>query len=406
MRMLRLGAVFLGGALGAALFASGLAAQEQTAETYPATLRFGTGLITIPVAWVSPRSGDIWITSSATSIPATTGTWKVTDGVNWNTNGAIETDWFGRVSLGVALYSQNPEWGVFGRALVVDERDLREHRGLGWLPSIAVGVRNVGPYEHEDRLLVGHTLQRDAAGRYVHAVQPFALRFQSTPTMYAVATKSFHLGTANASLTAGYGDGIFRDDGGLGTNYNDKGQLVAGLFFGGRIAVHPFAHTTLTLLGENSGWDWNAGAVGGWRGLSLGVYGTELEEGRGSAAKGALYHLYNYAKISVALGVTTNLFDLSEGALLRSRMGQLEHEQVVLRGEVVEREQRLASLLQMLSSARTGELPDVSKRRRELEAQIQAERDAIRRAQDRLQKIQDGQEQKASLVGVAMPESH
>src|ERR1700712_1609657 len=31
---------------------------------YPATLDYGTGLIDIPVAWVSPHSGDIWVQAS------------------------------------------------------------------------------------------------------------------------------------------------------------------------------------------------------------------------------------------------------------------------------------------------------------------------------------------------------
>lgn len=404
MRMMRLGAALLGGALGAATLTSALAAQEM----YPATLHYGSGLVTIPVAWVSPRSGDLWITSSATTLPSNPGRWQLQNAVNWNTNGAIETDWFGHLALGVSLYSQNPEWGAFGRLLIADERELSQHHGLAWMPSIAVGVRNVGPFEHEDRLLVGYDLRRNAAGAYVDSASAFAGRFQSTPTMYAVATKSVQLGSANVSATAGYGNGLFSDDGGLGTAYNDKGQLVKGLFFGGRIAVQPLPDATFTLVGENNGWDWNAGMVANWRGVFMGVYGTELEEGRGNISKGPLYQIYNYTKLEVSAGLSTNFFDVARGAILRSRVSQLEHEQDVLRSEVTQREQRIASLQGTLQRAENGrvELADVTRRRRDLETQIKAEQDAIKRAEDRLRTIQHGREQKATRAGIPNPPSH
>jgi hypothetical protein len=408
MRMMRLGAALLGGALGAATLASALAAQESTGETYPATLRFGSGLVTIPVAWVSPRSGDVWIASSATSLPSNPGKWQLQNAVNWNTSGAIESDWFGRVALGVSLYSQNPEWGAFGRVLIADERQLSQHHGLAWMPSIAVGVRNIGPFEHEDRLLVGYDLRPNATGKYIDSVSAFAARFESTPTGYAVATKSVQLGSANVSATAGYGTGLFSDDGGLGSAYNDKGQLVKGLFFGGRIALHPLPDATLSLLGENDGWDWNAGAVANWRGMFVGVYGTELEEGRGNISKGPLFQIYNYTKINVSVGLSTNLFDVAQGAILRSRISQLEHEQTVLRTEVTQREQRIAAMQNTLQRAEHGtiELADVARRRRDLETQIKAEQDAIKRAEDRLRTIQQEREQKATRAGLPVPPSH
>lgn len=408
MRMMRLGAALLSGALGVATLSSALAAQEYTGEMYPATLHFGSGLVTIPVAWVSQRSGDIWITSSATSVPPNPTGWQVMNVDNWNGNGAIETDWLGRVALGVSLYSQNPEWGAFGRVLIADERELSQHRGLAWMPSIAVGVRNIGPFQHEDRLLVGYDLRRNATGTYESTASPFAASIESRPTVYAVATKSVQLGAANVSATAGYGTGMFSDDGGLGALYNDKGQLVQGLFFGGRIALHPLPNATLTLLGENNGWDWNAGMVVNWRGLFVGAYGTELEEGRADLSKGPLYQVYNYTKVSVSAGLSTNLFDVARGAILRSRISQLEHEQDVLRREVTQRDQRIASLQGTLQHVEHSgiDLDDVSRRRRELEAQIKAEQDAIKRAEDRLQKIRDGRERKATVAGVPTPPSH
>jgi hypothetical protein len=408
MRKMRLGVPLLGGVLGALLCASVLGAQElQGVETYPATLQFGTGVINIPVAWISPRSGDVWVTGSGKSIPTGDALSQFSGVESWNTNVAIETHWFGRFSVGASLYSQNPEWGFFGQALLIGERDLRDTPGLArWMPSLAVGVRNVGPYDHEDRFLIGHDRQVGAGGAFTEGATPFAQRFKSTPTLYGVATKSFALGAAHSSLTVGYGNGLFRDDGDLGALYNDKGQITPGLFFGATLAFHPSATTTITVLGENDGWDWNAGLVGAWRGMYVGVYGTELEEGTKSPSKGALYRIYNYAKLNLAVGLNTNLFATARASTLRGHVGELERERQRLRGELLLRERRISALEGTLQDAEGGRIADVAARRAELEARIRAERDAISRAEARLRKIREGQHQTASSMDDTTPPSH
>ena len=77
-----------------------------------------------------------------------------------NSNFALDTHWGGRVSLGASLYSQNPEWGAFGQALLIRDGDL------GFLPALAIGARNVGSYKHEDRFLIGHDVVLDSGGKY------------------------------------------------------------------------------------------------------------------------------------------------------------------------------------------------------------------------------------------------
>jgi hypothetical protein len=198
----------------------------------------------------------------------------------------------------------------------------------------------------------------------------------------------------SASFTLGYGSGLFYDDGDLGKSYNDKGQIVQGLFLGGRYAVHPTENTRIDFLAENNGWDWNAGVVASWRGLSLGVYGTELEEGGKSPSKGALYNVYNYTKVNVSLGYSANLFDIGRGVVLRTRVGELEREQAHLRAELQSRERRVAELESQLRVAQAGELAEVAKQREQLESQIQAERDAIRRAEERLKALQSPEKPK------------
>src|SRR5205085_11447721 len=104
--------------------------------------------------------------------------------------------------------------------------------------------------------------------------------FNTRPTLYAVATKDYSLGTptgrmpqATLGVTVGYGNGLFSDDGGLGKQYNAKGQIAKGLFLGGRYVMHPSLNTSVTVLAENDGWDYNAGIIGDWRGIPLGLYG-------------------------------------------------------------------------------------------------------------------------------------
>jgi hypothetical protein len=144
-------------------------------------------------------------------------------------------------------------------------------------------------------------------------------------------------------------------------------------------------------MAENDGWDWNAGLVGDWRGITLGIYGTELEEGSrdpGKCSNEGLCRVYNYAKLNVSLGYSGNINDIRNGVILRSRISELEREQQRLRAEVTSRERRIAALETSLRRAQAGELAEIARRRQELEGQIQEEREAIRRATERLEELE------------------
>lgn len=368
------------------LLASAVPAQDATSVQplpYPATIQFGTGLINIPVAWVSARNGDVWLNTSGKTIEHYIDVDAMNWATKWNTNIAIDTHWLGRFSIGVAAYSQNPEWGFFGQALL-----LRENQFGGFFPSIAVGVRNIGPYDKSDRLLIAHDIVLQGV-EYEEEVGPYFADFKTTPTLYGVATKEFGsaVGTSG-SLSLGYGNGIFSEDGGLGDEYNMKGQLAEGLFLGGRVSFHPTLNSTLTVVAENDGWDWNAGIVGDYRGITLGLYATELEEGSRDPAKCDLCRVYNYRKWNVSLGYSGNLIDISRGVILRQRVTELTREQYRLRAEIANRERRIRALEVALRRAQAGELAEIARRREELERQIQEERDAIRRAEERLRDVE------------------
>lgn len=387
MRTTRSGIALIACTLGVALIAvPGLPAQQQADQLYPATLSYGTGLIDIPVAWVSPTSGDIWLATTGRHIPySVAGQQSLNTASQWNTNLAIDSHWGGRVSVGFSLYSQNPEWGFFGQVLA-----LKEQADKPW-PAIAVGFRNLGNCDHEERFLIGCDISFTGGGAAKDVTSSFATHFHTAPTVYGVATRSFRLGSGSGSLSLGFGSGVFYDNGKLGDSYNDKGQIARGLFLGGRYAINPTPNTRIDFLAENNGWDWNAGVVGNWRGISLGIYGTELEEGSKSASKGPLYNVYNYTKVNLSLGYSGNVYDISRGLFLRSRVAELEREQNQLRAEIAARDKRIEALEAQLRQAQAGELADIARRRQALESQIQEERDAIQRAEDRLKKLQEGQ---------------
>lgn len=373
----------------AAASPSEAAAQRADVAPYPQTLQFGAGYINVPAAWVSQRTADSWLTLSAKDLPSFGDPDKNSLASRLNSNLALDTHWGGRVSIGASLYSQNPEWGAFGQALLVRDGDL------GFLPAIAVGARNVGRHDHEDRFLIGHDIALDSTGSYDEIVVDRYQNFDTSPTLYAVATKDFPLsayserGRTSMSISVGYGNGLFREDGGLGDQYNNSGTIARGLFLASRLVMYPSTNTAITLLAENDGWDWNAGLVADWRGVTVGIYGTELEAGRRDGeAEG--FNVYNYTKLNVAIGYSGNVRDIARGVVLRSRITDLSREQRRLRAEIASRERRIQSLEGQLVEAREGEIAQLERRRLQLETEVQAEREAIRRATERLRQLEQG----------------
>jgi chromosome segregation ATPase len=61
-----------------------------------------------------------------------------------------------------------------------------------------------------------------------------------------------------------------------------------------------------------------------------------------------------------------------------------------LRFEIASRERRIHRLEVQLTDARQGELAQLERRRQQLELDLQAERDAIKRASDRLKELEQG----------------
>src|SRR5581483_10272726 len=119
--------------------------------------------------------------------------------------------------------------GFFGRALLLDEEQFRGRPGItGWIPSVAVGLENVGPYSKIDRFALGYHLgaATNANPTHPHVADSLHQGFSTAETVYGAVTKSFMLSQLSKggpniglSFTVGYGNGLFSDDGGLGSAY-------------------------------------------------------------------------------------------------------------------------------------------------------------------------------------------
>ena len=185
-------------------------------------------------------------------------------------------------SVGVSLYSQNPEWGVFGQALLRARRRLRPEL----MPAFSRSARATSESSSTriDSWLAttcATTAPASTTRSSCRVMQTSRRRRRYTrwrPRKCRCPATRRH-GQMSMSFSLGYGNGLFRDDGGLGDQYNNRGSIAKGLFLGSRLVTHPWSNGSVTFLAENDGWDWNAGAVAEWRGVTIGFYGTELEEG-------------------------------------------------------------------------------------------------------------------------------
>lgn len=383
--------------VGGLLALGGLAAPLAAQQTYPQTLYWGSGLIDIPVAWVAPLTGDMAINYSGKHFRVDPSEPKLNYSNSINSQLEMSLALFGRLDLGYAAYSSNPEYGFFGRALLLRDTDMPLTGFAHWLvPSLAVGVRNVGPYSHIDRFGVGYELLppgTDPNARHV----PDALHqdFKTSGSVYGVATKGFSLREIrptwpgmDVSLTVGYGNGLFKDDGGLGDAY--ARHATGGLFYGAKLGWDVGRNTAISLMAENNAWDYNAGATLNYRGVQAGVYLTEI--GAGSAASSAAArgsYVYDYQKVAFTLGWQTNLFALLRGDFLQSREAALMRQRDLLLAEIERREQRIAQLELEVNRYQAQNLLELEQRRTQAETQLQLERDSLHRLEERLRRVEE-----------------
>lgn len=372
-------AMTLAATLAVAIAAADVSAQDGRAVApYSSTLSFGTGLVKIPVAWVSPNSGDLFASVSGLVISGGSYTPNANT-TRWNFDETLEAHLAGRLSVGVSLYSVSTQSiGAFARFLVVRQQD----DGPKWLPSIAIGARNIGASQYVDRYVAGDHHVADAVPS--DGAASFG-RINGNPTLYIVATREFKFTKNSASFSLGYGNGLFANSGGLDTAYSNRGTLAKGLFFGGRLVFPLSSNIAFTLVGENDAWDWNAGALFTLGHLSAGVYLTELEEGPGNARNTTMA---NFTKTGLMVSYNASIPEIIRGSQQRTEAAAAQLRARRIRQEIAQRSERIRELQVQLAKASQGASKTNAALAADLAKKLEAEQAAMKAATEKLNQKQ------------------
>ncbi|MBM4194111.1 MAG: hypothetical protein FJ202_07010 [Gemmatimonadetes bacterium] len=350
---------------------AGLAVAAGSAQAqrpvYGPTMFWESGLVNIPAAYVAPLGGDLNVSFTRLNLSGTeVGSAQL---LTASQNIALSASLWGRAEAGISVFSGDLRNGFFAKAMLVDETDGIWRRGLRhWLPSVAVGVRNLGTEKQLDRLaLTGNA------------------NVSTAPSMYGVATRTFVLakGTDAAhpklqvGLTAGYGTGLFKDDGGLGERY---AAAPTGGAFGGAVAdIALGRNSSLTLMAEQDAWDVNAGVRLDVRGLRIAY--SIIELGAAEELKNGITTVAS-RKSSVTIGWQTNILSLVRGNRLEERTARTEQAQGDLQRQVQIAQQRIDAISGQLDALRVVTGADRAAERAALERQLREEQDTLKRLQD------------------------
>ncbi len=245
--------------------------------TMPSTLRYGSGLLDVPVAGVLPHLGITGTFSGffvnldrRARVGPSGATVGYGEGIEeLHRDASVTLGLFDVMEVGATVQALNRAsdggsmWGVFGRLQLV--RPPPE--GLG----LAVGARYVTAPDFSD----GIPRQPGRLGfpdeRLRETYEGSSTRVATRLSLYGVATayvpgwRSALLPRHRFAISAGYGTGMFRSGGHL-PFYGQAGS--DGWFFGSSVHVLVARDVTLALLGEHNGFDVNVGAqldVGGLR---------------------------------------------------------------------------------------------------------------------------------------------
>jgi hypothetical protein len=357
------------GVLVVALVSSAMArpAAAQRA-TFTPTLYWESGLIDTPTAWASPLGGDLSLHATRVQIDSTAPLGpRGSNGQSYNFS--LAASLWGRAEVGVSIFTSNLKGGLFAKGILWDQMDGAFRTGLvHWMPSVAVGMRNVG----------------DESG-LTRWAEPGTTGFNTSPTLYAVATRTMALSAASEpgaraksqlTLNLGVGNGLFSDDGGLDTLYAK--HAMGGFFGGAKLDFATSRFSNLALIAEHNGWDLNFGAVYEVRGLRIGAYLLEADAGSASA------NSWSYSKAAVSVGWQTNLLALVRGNRMEERVAQMEREREQLTREIRAGESRVQSLEGQLRSVEGATEADRRAQRELLEQKLREEQEALRRLQERL----------------------
>jgi hypothetical protein len=309
-------AALLASAASSLLLAAGARAQ---APTMPSTLRYGSGLLDIPVSSVLPHlsiTGTLsgfWVGLDRRVEVGPFGDETGFSGPvdELYTDGSLAIGLFDRVELGTSLQSFSDAssggnvWGLFGRVRVWQPID----QGLG----LAVGARYLTSPSFGDGV-------KYVPGRLGFADPRLARSYTGGTnfTTYGVATayvRGFDGGLLpenDMTFSVGYGSGMFHAGGKL--DLYSAGH-ANGWFFGTSLNVATSARSILTLMAEQNGFDVNVGAQLNWDGIRVGAHW--LASNHAPRAGG---HASEYQKPKLGLLASVAICPNEGGFLCRPRM--------------------------------------------------------------------------------------
>ncbi len=229
----------------------------------PSTLRYGSGLLDIPVASVLPHMTIVGTYSGFTaSIPE----FVIVDPTgNFITVGSPYEKWLSDGSLAIGLFDR-VEVGVSLQHLADAEDGGNLIGGFGRISLLPSSVSNFD-------LAVGarYTNSPTFGDQYRYEFQPNRLGYPDSRvhtdvgdddynanlSPYAVATAHLPVSDGSAiSLTGGWGSGVFSAGGDL--DFHQDGTS-GGIFAGAGIHIGMGGRRQLNLIGEYNGFDMNAG---------------------------------------------------------------------------------------------------------------------------------------------------
>ncbi|MFQ5538099.1 MAG: hypothetical protein ACE5GJ_11705 [Gemmatimonadota bacterium] len=258
---------------------AGSAIQAQT-TTMPSTMRYGSGLIDIPVASVLPHMAITGTYSGFfMSLDRTIEIDGSGDAVGFGSgydkfyqDASVAVGLFDRVEVGTTIQSLNDQsaggnmWGVFGRVQLLQPTN----QGFG----LAVGGRYVTAPDFGD----GVEYQPGRLGfpdnRFRKSYTGLSSDVNTELSLYGVATafvRGFDDGflpSHDMSFSLGYGTGMFNEGDALGFyNFADS----EGWFFGSALHFGVGDNSILTFMGEYNGFDVNVGAQLDVKGIRVGA---------------------------------------------------------------------------------------------------------------------------------------
>ncbi|MBT8487372.1 MAG: hypothetical protein HKO77_05555 [Gemmatimonadetes bacterium] len=263
------------------LMGAGLSDARAQTPTMPSTLRYGSGLMDIPVSSVLPH---LHVTGTLSGFYSSIGQ-RVDVGESgavtgfgrarseWFTDAAFAMGLLDRFETGVSIQSLGDEasggdvWGLFGRIRLWEPVDQGLGLALGgrWLTSPSFGD---GESYAPGRLgFPDERLRDDYSGS--------ARGLGSELSLYAVASaylRGFDGGPLpenDLSFTLGYGGGMFRSGGDLDFYAPDH---TNGWFAGSALHLGLGPVSRLTLMVEHNGFDVNLGAQMDWDGIRIGAH--------------------------------------------------------------------------------------------------------------------------------------